>query len=154
VSSLFQLAVTRPREVTVAFAVLGLLSLVRRGAGWLQRRAEAREARRAAQVDAAARWALSELRAHRDRWSSVSGTAPPLRPAELRARVPRAVLSEPSLWPRVASAVSADLSVYTVEEGDEEYEGQEHGWFFVGGLPPQRSPQRSPMRSPARSRWA
>ena len=94
-------AITRPELVAVGFAVLGVLRFVWHCLMWLRRRREAAAAGAAAEVDAAARWALAELREHAQRWHSVSGSAHPLPPSELRARVPHTILSDRSMWPRV-----------------------------------------------------
>lgn len=147
-------AITRPELVAVGFAVLGVLRFVWHCLMWLRRRREAAAAGAAAEVDAAARWALAELREHAQRWHSVSGSAHPLPPSELRARVPHTILSDRSMWPRVAGRVKADENVLVVPAGYplgvEGVVAKEEGWVFSPATP--LSPMLSPGFSPSGTR--
>ena len=135
--ALLAIAIARPDLTGAAIGALGLLHYAWRALLWWRRRREARRASLAAEVDAAARWVLVELREHAQRWQSVSGSmsAPPLPPSELRARVPHAILSNRSMWKGVASRVRSDESVRVVPAGSFPLSGSERpsaeeGWIF------------------------
>ena len=103
------------------------------------RRREARAASVAAEIDAAARWVLVELRDHEVRWSSVHGSALPVPMSELRARVPHAILSDRAAWARVAARVRTDENVEVVPSGGYlEANGtpsKEEGWRYAPTSP-------------------
>ena len=107
-TSFVSLCIERPEFVGATMAVIGGLHLIGRITFYCGRWREEKRAGRAAQIDAAARWVLCELRAHDQRWTSVSGTAQPVPPSELRPRVPHAILADRGLWKEVATRVSAD----------------------------------------------
>ena len=135
--ALLAIPIGRPDLTGAAIGALGLLHYAWRALLWWRRRREARRASLAAEVDAAARWVLVELREHAQRWQSVSGSmsAPPLPPSGLRARVPHAILSNRSMWKGVASRVRSDESVRVVPAGSFPLSGSEkpsaeEGWIF------------------------
>ena len=138
-TSFLSLCIERPEFVGATMAVIGGLHLIGRITFYCGRWREEKRAGRAAQIDAAARWVLCELRAHDQRWTSVSGTAQPVPPSELRPRVPHAILADRGLWKEVATRVSADSCVVVTKEG----------WLIA---PEMNSPMASPgsmmMRSP------
>jgi hypothetical protein len=127
-AEVWALCTTRPELLAAAIsagAALYVLVCVRR---WMGRLRDERSARSAAQVDAAARWVLAELHAHQHRWRSVSGSALPLPPTELRTRVPHSVLADRSLWPRVAHRVRADENVSVTGGGST---GVQESWLYA-----------------------
>ena len=131
---LLTLVLMRPELVGAAVTAVGSLHCFRKAYFWHWRWREAQRAQRAAQIDAAARWVVGELRAHSARWTPISGGCPPIAPSELRARVPHAVLADRALWTRVASRVRSDMSVRVVPAGHDGV-SEEEGWLFFGNLP-------------------
>ena len=129
---LISVVILRPELLGAAIAMLGSLSCFHRAYLWHRRWREARRAQRAAQVDAAARWVIGELKAHSERWTPISGGCTPIAPSDLRARVPHAVLADGSLWGRVAARVRSDMSVRVVP-GSHDGISAEEGWLFVIG---------------------
>jgi hypothetical protein len=129
---LISIVILRPELLGAAIAMLGSLSCFHRAYLWHRRWREARRAQRAAQVDAAARWVIGELKAHSERWTPISGGCTPIAPSDLRARVPHAVLADGSLWGRVAARVRSDMSVRVVPGGHDGISAEE-GWLYVMG---------------------
>jgi len=129
---LISIVILRPELLGAAIAMLGSLSCFHRAYLWHRRWREARRAQRAAQVDAAARWVIGELKAHSERWTPISGGCTPIAPSDLRARVPHAVLADGSLWGRVAARVRSDMSVRVVP-GSHDGISAEEGWLYVIG---------------------
>ena len=129
---LISIVILRPELLGAAIAMLGSLSCFHRAYLWHRRWREARKAQRAAQVDAAARWVIGELKAHSERWTPISGGCTPIAPSDLHARVPHAVLADGSLWGRVAARVRSDMSVRVVP-GSHDGISAEEGWLYVIG---------------------
>ena len=100
-----------PHWLAMAMAGLGFLRCLWRAWRWWHDRRQARSAVRFAQVDAAARWAISELRAHALRWKSASGLAQPLAPSELRDRLPHSVRPPASARPLHAQVSRRNMTV-------------------------------------------
>ena len=130
---LISIVILRPELPGAAIAMLGSLSCFHRAYLWHRRWREARRAQRAAQVDAAARWVVGELKVHSERWTPISGGCTPIAPSDLRARVPSAVLADGSLWGRVAARVRSDMSVRVVP-GSHDGISTEEGWLYVTGV--------------------
>jgi len=125
----------RPQLAAACLAAIGAVHCFGRAGFWYGRWRDGRHAGRAAQVDAAARWVMCELREHAQRWESVSGHAMPIPPDDLRSRVPHTILSDRHLWKEVAARVRSDdcvevtgASAVTSPRGS-----SSEGWRFVGG---------------------
>ena len=97
-TSFLSLCIERPEFVGATMAVIGGLHLIGRITFYCGRWREEKRAGRAAQIDAAARWVLCELRAHDQRWTSgerhrAAGAAV----GAAAARVPHAILADRGL---------------------------------------------------------
>ena len=109
-----------PQLTCACVATVGALHFFRRAGFWYGRYRAGQHAGRAAQIDASARWVLAELRAHTERWESVSGRHAhvlPLPPVDLAGRVPHSILADRQLWEQVAATVEAHSCVRTSRDG-------------------------------------
>ena len=111
--------VTYPHLAGACIAAVGALHFFGRAGFWYARYRDGKHASRATQVDAAARWVLGELRAHTQRWESVSGqhNVMPLPPIDLKGRVPHSILADRKLWREVEASVQSHSCVRVTSEG-------------------------------------
>jgi hypothetical protein len=114
---LIEIAISRPEKIGALVTGLGALHFFRRAMLWHRRWREARRATKIAQVDAAARWVVGELRDHAARWTSISGIAQPMAVSELRSRVPHSVLSDRRLWNQVRVQSLPFLAPWRISHG-------------------------------------